>query len=60
MFLTPSFTEITWISMKIMLWMSNYIHIKQCDVVTHPCPNFKGALAKPALRALVSNGIPYK
>ena len=31
-------------------WISDYIHIKQCDVITDPCPNFKGGLIKPTLK----------
>ena len=30
-------------------WISNHIHIKLWDVITHPCPNFNGSLFKPPL-----------
>ena len=31
-------------------WMNNYIHVKQWDVITHPCPNFNSGLVKPLLK----------
>ena len=27
-------------SIRIKAWISNYSHLKQWDVITHPCPNF--------------------
>ena len=30
------------ISIGIKEWISNYIHVKQCDVITHACPNING------------------
>ena len=31
----------------IRAWVIKYVHIKQWDVITHPCPIFKTALVKP-------------
>ena len=33
-------TGINWTAIEIKTWMSNYIHVKQWGVITHPCPNF--------------------
>ena len=30
-------------------WRSNYIHVKQWGIITHPSPNFNGNLVKPPL-----------
>ena len=30
--------------------LSNYIRVKQWDIITHPCPNFNGGLVKPPLK----------
>ena len=30
----------------IMAWISNYIHVKQCNVITHPCPDLNHSIAK--------------
>ena len=30
--------------------ISNYIHVKQWDVITHPRPNFNGDLVEPSLK----------
>ena len=30
-------------------WITNYIHLKKLDIITHPCPNFNGGLVKPHL-----------
>ena len=39
---------------EIMTWISNYIDVKQWDVITHPCPNFNGI----EVRAWMGNYIP--
>ena len=36
--LGPHLTEISWISMGIGTWITNYIHVKSCDVITHSRP----------------------
>ena len=28
----------------IKAWISNYIHVQQRDLITHPCPNFSSSL----------------
>ena len=35
---------------RIKAWTSNYISSFRWHVITHPCPNFNGALAKPPLK----------
>ena len=30
--------------------VGNYIHVKQCDLITHLCPNFNGGLVKPPMK----------
>ena len=35
---------------SIRTWISNYIHVKQSDVITHPYPNFNSNLAKLLLK----------
>ena len=35
---------------KFGAWISDYIHSFQWDVITHPCSNFNGGLAKPPLK----------
>ena len=27
------------VNIEIMVWISNYIHMKKYRVITHPCPN---------------------
>ena len=39
-----TFAKPTWI------WTSHYSHIRQWDVITHPCHNFNGGLTKPPLK----------
>ena len=34
---------------RVGTWISNYIHIKQWYVITHPCPNFHIGVVKPLL-----------
>ena len=43
-------TRIIWISIAINVWIMYDIHVKQCDVVAHPCPNCNGGLVKYCLR----------
>ena len=40
------------------VWMSNYIHLKPWDAITHQCPNFNGDLVSSRWSWL-SNYIPY-
>ena len=42
--------KIDYTNVRIRRWISNYIHVKQWDVITHPCPNFNGGLIKPLLK----------
>ena len=37
---TQTITSKKSMNMAIKTWLSNYIHAKQWDVITHPCPNF--------------------
>ena len=41
-----SFTNRDYIkkSSWIKAWISNYIHVQQRDLITHPCPNFSSSL----------------
>ena len=32
-----------------IVWSIDYIHVKQWDVITHPCPNFNGGLVRQPL-----------
>ena len=43
-------TEINHTSTGIRKWINNYIHIKQSDIITHPCPHSNGGLAAPQLK----------
>ena len=46
-----SFTKMSQLNQHpIRAWISNYIHIKQWDVIIHPCPNFDNDLTKPPLK----------
>ena len=36
-----------WTNTEIKTWITNYTNAKYWDVIIHPCPNFKGNLAKP-------------
>ena len=39
------------VTIEIRTWICNYIHITGCrDIITHPCQNFNGGLAKPPLK----------
>ena len=38
--------EISYTSFEFEAWISNNIHIKLWNVITHPCPNFNSSLAK--------------
>ena len=46
-------TEISYASTGVRAWMSKYIHIKQWDVITDPCPNFNGSLVKLPLKLAI-------
>ena len=39
-------TKISWTSVIIMAWISNYIHVKQWNVISHLCCNFKDSYRK--------------
>ena len=43
-----AFISFAWMSGK-RAWISNHIHTKQWDVVTHPCHNFNGRLDQSTL-----------
>ena len=43
-------TQISQTSTEIKTTVENYIHIKEWDVINHPCPNFSGDLIKPPLK----------
>ena len=43
-------TEISWAKMGIKARISNYIQVKQWDVITHLWPNFHDGLTKPPLK----------
>ena len=45
-----SLTEIKLTNIKLTAWISNHTKIKQYEVVTHPCPDLNGDLAKPPLK----------
>ena len=36
----------------IKAWINKLIHVRECGVITHPCPNFIGGLVKPPLDAV--------
>ena len=40
---------------EIRAWISDYTNGFMWDVITHPCPNFNGALSKPSLELGVRN-----
>ena len=41
--------EINKTSIGISAWISNQINVKQWDAITHPYPNVRGGLVKPAI-----------
>ena len=43
-------TEINKTSIGIKAWISNYIHVKQCDVTIHPLPTFNIGLISLQLK----------
>ena len=47
---TSLLKNISKIKAVMRAWMNDNIHIKQWDVITHPCPNFNGDLIKPSLK----------
>ena len=53
-------TENSWNSIWVKAWISNCMHVKQWDVVTHPCPNFKLQLKLVEFRACGSQNIPQE
>ena len=45
-------------SIRIAAWTSNYIHVKEWDVITNPCRNYNTGLVKNSLKlAWISNYI---
>ena len=40
------YEQISQTTIGIMEWINNYIHVKQGDMTTHPCPKFNGGFAK--------------
>ena len=47
---TSFINKISLISIMISAWIRNYIHVKEWDVVIHPCPNYNGSLNKLLLK----------
>ena len=46
-------------SIRIRLYINDYIHVKQWDVIIHSCPNFNGALVIPSLKLGSGSVITY-
>ena len=40
------------ISIRLIAWIRNQVHVKQWDVITHPCINVDGDFVKPPLKLL--------
>ena len=51
-------TKISQTTIQFNTWISNLIHVKLWDIITHPCPNFKDSLLQ--VRAWMSNHIPIE
>ena len=43
-------TEISWTKNEFRAWTNNYIYIKLCYVIIHPCHTFKYSVCKPPLK----------
>ena len=45
-------------SIRVWAWLSKHIYIKQCQIITHPCPNFNNGSIE--MKTWLNNHISYK